>query len=132
MKYIADSSFIIGLFVDEPRTSVAKETYTRLNRKKEKVYIPEQAMIEVIYVLEKFYKFKREKVSEYIQAILNTYIFIIEKYEIFYEVMDLYVKYPRINLGDIIIAVEGKRKGIKKVLSFDKYFKELGFEVVNL
>ena len=131
MKYVADSSFLIGLFVNEPRTAKSKEIFFQLKQKKEKVYIPEQAIVEVIYVLEKFYKLDRQKVSEYIQSILGTHIFVIERYEMFYQVMDLYVKYPKINLGDILIAMDAKEKGIKKVLSFDRHFKELGLEVIS-
>ena len=132
MKTIADASFLIGLMVDEPRTKTARDIFYRLKKKKEKIYIPDQALVEVILVLEKFYKFKREKIAEITRAILDTHVFIVEKYEMYYQVMDLYVKYPKINLGDIMIAVEGKRKGISKVLSFDQHFKELGMEVASL
>jgi len=131
MNYTADSSFLIGLFVDEPRTRRAKEIFYKLKKNKQKVYIPSQALVEVIYVLEKFYKLKRDKVSEYIQAILGTFIFIIEKEGLFYQVLELYLKHPFINLGDIIIAVEAKEKGIKKVLSFDRHFEKLGMIVVS-
>jgi predicted nucleic-acid-binding protein len=131
MNYTADSSFLIGLLVDEPRTKTTKDIFYRLKKKKEKIYIPDQAIIEVIYVLEKFYKFERGKIADYIRAILDTYIFIVEKYEMYYSVMELYVKNPKINLGDIIIAGEARSRGIHKVLSFDKHFQVLGMEVVS-
>lgn len=131
MKYTADTSFLIGLFVDEPRTAPAKELFTRLKAKKEKVYIPAQTIVEIIYVLEKFYKLEREKVSEYILSILGTYIFIVEKDEMFYKVMDDYTKNPSINLGDIIIAEDSKSKNISIILTFDNHFEKLGLKVVS-
>jgi predicted nucleic-acid-binding protein len=131
VKYTADTSFLIGLFVDEPRTAPAKELFTRLKAKKEKVYIPAQTIVEIIYVLEKFYKLEREKVSEYILSILGTYIFIVEKDEMFYKVMDDYTKNPSINLGDIIIAEDSKSKNISIILTFDNHFEKLGLKVVS-
>jgi predicted nucleic-acid-binding protein len=131
MKYTADTSFIIGLFVNEPRTASANELFKRIKTNKEKVFIPAQTIVEVIYVLEKFYKLERQKVSEYVSAILGTYIFIVEKYEMFYKVMDVYTRDPSINLGDIIIAEESKMNDISNILAFDKHFKKLGLKVVS-
>ena len=131
MKYTADTSFIIGLFVNEPRTAWAKELFKRLKAGKEKVFIPAQTIVEVIYVLEKFYRLERQKISEYISAILGTYIFIVEKYEMFYKVMEAYTRNPSINLGDIIIAEESKMNDISNILTFDKHFEKLGLKVVS-
>ena len=78
MKYTADTSFIIGLFVNESRTAPAKELFNQLKARKEKVFIPAQTVIEVIYVLEKFYQLQRQKVAEYVSSILGTFIFIVE------------------------------------------------------
>lgn len=132
MKYTADTSFIIGLFVNEPRTAPAKELFKRLKTNKEKVFIPAQTVVEVIYVLEKFYQLERQKVSEYVSAILGTYIFIVEKYEMFYKVMEAYTRNPSINLGDIIIAEESKMNDISNILTFDEHFKKLGLKVVSI
>jgi predicted nucleic-acid-binding protein len=131
MKYTADSSFIIGLFVNEPRTAPANELFKRLKTNKEKVFLPAQTIVEVIYVLEKFYQLERQKVSEYVSAILGTYIFIVEKYEMFYKVMEVYTRNPSINLGDIIIAEESKMNDISNILTFDEHFKKLGLKVVS-
>jgi predicted nucleic-acid-binding protein len=131
MKYTADTSFIIGLFVNEPRTAPAKELFKRLKTNKEKVFIPGQTIVEVIYVLEKFYQLERQKVSEYVSAILGTYIFIVEKDEMFYKVMEAYTRNPAINLGDIIIAEESKMNDISNILTFDKHFEKLGLKVVT-
>lgn len=126
MKHTADTSFIIGLFVDEPRTLAAKELFKKLKDNKEKVFVPVQTVVEVIYVLEKFYKLERQKTAEYVLSILGTFIFIVEKYEMFYKVMEIYKKNPGINLGDIIIAEEAKRQGISSILTFDSHFDKLG------
>lgn len=130
MKYTADTSFIIGLFVDEPRTAPAREIFSRLKQDKERVFIPAQTIVEVIYVLEKFYRLERKVVAEYINAILGTSIFVVEKFPIFYRVMETYTTHPSINLGDLIIAEESKNKGISGVLTFDRHFEQLGLKVV--
>lgn len=131
MKYTADTSFIIGLFVDEPRTAPARELYNRLKAGKGKVFVPYQTIIETIYVLEKFYQLERTTVAEYIQAILGTFIFTVDQYDLFYKVMDAYSRNPSVNLGDIIIAEESKKQGISEILSFDKHFEKLGLKVVK-
>jgi len=131
VKYTADTSFIIGLFVDEPRTSSAKEIYKYLKANKEKVFIPAQTIVEVIYVLEKFYKLERKKVAEYIRSILGTIIFAVEKYGMFYKIMDAYTQNTSINLGDLIIAEESKNRNILSILTFDKHFEKLGLQVLS-
>jgi len=131
VKYTADTSFIIGLFVDEPRTSPAKEIYKYLKANKEKVFIPAQTIVEVIYVLEKFYKLERNKVAEYIRSILGTLIFTVEKYGMFYKVMEAYIQNTSINLGDLIIAEESKNRNISNILTFDKHFEKLGLQVLS-
>ena len=131
MKYTADTSFIIGLFVNEPRTAPAKELFNQLKARKEKVFIPAQTVVEVIYVLEKFYRLKRQKVAEYVSSILGTFIFIVEKYEMFYQVIETYTKHPAINLGDIIIAWESKNKNLSSILTFDSHFEKLGLKVIS-
>ena len=131
MKYTADTSFLIGLFVNELRTEPAKEMYSQIRVDKEKVFVPAQTLVEVIYVLEKFYKLDREKVAEYVSAILGTFNFIVEKYEMFYSVMDQYTKHPSINLGDIIIAEESRRNNISNILTFDRHFEKLGLNVLS-
>lgn len=130
MKYTADTSFIIGLFVNEPRTAPAKKLFNQLKTRKEKVFIPAQTVVEVIYVLEKFYRLERQKVAEYVSSILGTFIFIVEKNEMFYKVIEAYTKHSSINLGDIIIALESKNKNISSILTFDKHFEKLGLEVI--
>jgi len=131
MKYAADTSFIIELFVDEPRTAVSKEIFNRLKISKEKVFIPVQTIIEVIYVLEKFYKLDRVKVVEYVSSILGTSIFVVDKYMMFYKILETYVKNPSIKLGDIIIAEDCKNENICSILTFDKHFGKLGLDVVS-
>jgi predicted nucleic-acid-binding protein len=117
--------------VNESRTAPANELFKRLKAGKEKVFIPAQTIIEVIYVLEKFYQLERQKVSEYVSAILGTYIFIVEKSEMFYKVMEAYTRNPSINPGDIIIAEESKMNDIRNILTFDKHFEKLGLKVIS-
>jgi predicted nucleic-acid-binding protein len=132
MNYAADTSFLIGLFVDEPRTQKTRDLFQQLKARREKVYVPAQAIVEVIYVLEKFYKLERPKVAEYVQAILDTFIFIVEKYELFYRVLKLYKEYSSINVGDIIIAEEVKSQKISHILTFDPHFKKLNLQITNI
>ncbi len=131
MKYSADTSFIIGLFVDEPRTSKAKEMFNHLKATKEKVFVPAHTIVEVIYVLEKIYKLDRGKVAEYVSSILGTAIFIVEKCTMLYKVIETYAKNPSIKLGDIIIAEDSKSENILSILTFDKHFGKLGLKVIS-
>ena len=129
MKYIADTSFLIGLFINDSRSQRARDIFNRLKSKREKVFIPLTAMSEVVYVLEKFYNLDRKTVADYANAILNTYIFSVEKYEMFHKIIQDYCNYPEINLGDIIIAAEAGEKKINNILTFDKDYKKLGFRI---
>ena len=130
MKYIADTSFLIALFVNDSRSQKAREMFARLKSKREKIFIPLTAITEVVYVLEKFYKLDRKVVADYVYGILNTFNFIAEKYEMLYTVLENYQMFPSINFGDLMIAAEAKGKNIKKILTFDMDFKKLGLETV--
>ena len=125
MKYLADTSFIISLFVDDARSKKAKATYYKMKVRKEKVYIPMVAIIEVVYVLEKYYRLPRKEVARYIYSILDTSMFEVEKYSMLYQVMEEYQQHPAINLGDLLIAAEADQKKITRILSFDSHFKYL-------
>jgi len=125
MNYLADSSFLISLFVDDEHSQKALKTFDKLKTKQEKVYIPLPAIIELVYVLEKLYKLRRRQVAKYIYAVLNTYIFIVEKRDLIYDAMASYRKYGSISFADSLIAAEAKAKKIIKILSFDAHFKVL-------
>ena len=125
MKYLADTSFILSLFVDDSRSKKAKATYYKMKVRKEKVYIPMVAIIEVVYVLEKYYRLPRREVACYIYSILDTSMFEVEKYSMLYQVMEEYQHHPAINLGDLLIAAEADQKNIQRILSFDSHFKYL-------
>jgi len=131
MTVAADTSFVIALFVDEPRSEKARTTFRRLRQTREKVYIPAQVIVEVVYVLEKFYRLERQRVADYVRAILSTYIFIVDREPMFIEVMEMYRKHPRINFGDLIIAADIKQRKVKKILGFDKHFEKLGLGVMS-
>jgi len=131
MKYTADTSFIIGLFVREPRSAVAQEMLRLCKERKETIYVPAQVIVEAFYVLEKFYKLDRLRVADYILAILGASVFMVEKYPLFYNVVKIYIKYPAIKVGDIIIAREAANQNISKILTFDSHFETLGLTVVK-
>ncbi len=119
------------MFVDEPRTAATKEMFVHLKATKEKVFVPAHTIVEVIYVLEKFYKLDREKVAEYVSSILGASIFVVDKCMMFYKVMETYVINPSIKLGDIIIAEDSKKENIFSILTFDKHFGKLGLRAVS-
>lgn len=125
MNYLADSSFVISLFVDDARSKKAKATYYKMKVRKEKIYIPLVTVIEVVYVLEKYYRLPRQEVARYIYSILDTPMFEVEKYAMLYQVMEDYQRHTSINLGDLLVAAEADQKRIKRILSFDSHFKYL-------
>ena len=131
MTLAADTSFIIALFVDEPRSDKARATFRRLRQTREKVYIPAQVIVEVVYVLEKFYRLERHRVADYIRAVLSTYIFIVDREPIFLEAMEMYLKHSGINFGDLVIAADIKQRKVKKILSFGKHFEKLGQAIIG-
>lgn len=131
MKYTADTSFIIGLFVQEPRSAVAQEMLRICREKKEPIHIPGQVIVEMCYVLEIIYKLPRFNVADYVLAVLGSAAFIVERYPFYYKVVNTYMKYPKINLGDIIIALEAEKHDTPYILTFDKHFETLGLNVVK-
>ncbi len=131
MKFAVDSSFFIGLFTADQKAKLSKKLFFSLKEKREKVYVPLQAMSEVVEILENRFNLDRDVIYDYMIAILSNYVFYVEKGDLFYRVIELYKKHPSVNIKKLLIMEESRERQISKILSLDSCFDDLDMTIIK-
>lgn len=120
-KGILDTSvilrFLTGNSVDK------KEKFKKLIRdatsEKSTLFVPLIAIIELVYVLEKIYKLKKEDIRERVESLLTLQPVEIESEDVVLESLRLYAE-ENIKYGDAMILAKSRISDIKPIYTFDK------------
>jgi predicted nucleic acid-binding protein len=127
-RTVIDSNVFLRYFMRDLEEQA--EGLTRLREKARKkeielILLPIVVM-EVGWVLEKFYKLSREKVCDYLEAIVSIPEIKLIDEEVIQEALRLYKK--GVKLGDAFIIAWSKEIGAEKIWTFDRRdFKKAGF-----
>lgn len=88
------------------------------------------AVLEVVWVLEKVYKYERKMIREIVEAILNTPELRVEMEDVFRKALAVYEE-KNVKFADAVMAYWGLERGVAIVYTYDeKDFKRIeGLEV---
>ena len=113
-----DTSIVVRLIVgDDPKNYLKVK---KLISKKHKTFILEDsAMMEVVFVLSKIYKYPREKVVAGINFISNFENICFNK-GLIEDALNLYVKHPKLSFVDCYLAVITELSQEKPLWTLDK------------
>ncbi|MBU1085507.1 MAG: PIN domain-containing protein [Candidatus Beckwithbacteria bacterium] len=123
--YYLDANAVLRYFLSDIASQFKKVKECLLKAKEGKVEVRlcSEVIMEVEFVLRKYYGLSRNKVIKQLLGLIkSSYINMDDKGEIL-EVMDLFRK-TKIDFVDILLFVRAKNEGAE-VLSFDKDFKKL-------
>lgn len=129
--YFADSNLFLRLLLNDV-PSQAEEAQIFLNKaKNEKIRIKvcQIVLFEIVFVLEKVYRFTREDISKQVKIVVMMPYLEIDDKEIFIEALELYAKIM-IDLVDIFLFCKA-RAGGGEILSFDKDYRKLNLRRKN-
>jgi predicted nucleic-acid-binding protein len=120
-KGILDTSVILRFLTGN--SADKKEKIKKLIRdatsEKSTFFVPLLVIIELVYVLEKIYKLKKEDVRERVESLLTLQPVEIESEDVVLESLRLYAE-ENIKYGDAMILAKSRILDIKPVYTFDK------------
>jgi predicted nucleic-acid-binding protein len=132
LKAFIDTSAILRMLVkDDDAKSKACEKLIRESRQKEiALHVLPVTLLEIVWVLEKVYKYERKVIREITEAILNTPGLKIEMEDVFRKALICY-ETKNIKFADAVMGYWGLEKGLSTVFTYDeKDFKRIeGLEV---
>ncbi len=120
-KGVLDTSVILGFLTGNSKDK--KEKFKKLildaSLEKKTLFVPLIVIIELVYVLEKIYKLKKQDIRENVESLLSLQPVEIESENVVLESLRLYAE-ENIKYGDAMILAKSRIANIKPVYTFDK------------
>ncbi|NPA32169.1 MAG: PIN domain-containing protein [Aquificae bacterium] len=130
MKLLDTVVLLDFLSGEEEKTQRVKEFIDEITQKGEKLFIPEEVIVELVYFLEHGYRWEREDIFNTLNALLEDESFNVELKPLVKSALSLYAQGKGTFL-DCLKAVKARQMGIKEVITFNRRFKKLGLNVLN-
>ena len=131
-KAFIDTSVILRILVkdDEIKRKATERFIKDAKQKGITLYLLPVAILEIVWVLEKVYKFGKKQIREHVEAILNTPEFNCEIEEVLKRAIRTYEE-KNIKFADAVMGFWGLEKGFSTVYTYDeKEYKRIeGLEV---
>jgi predicted nucleic-acid-binding protein len=131
-KSFVDTNILIRLIVkdNDLKRKACEKLLERSKQKEVILYILPIAILEVVWVLEKYYKLEKKVIREVVEAILNTPEFKCEMEEVFKKAIETYEE-KNVKFADAVMGYWGLEKGLSTVFTYDeKDYKRIeGLEV---
>ncbi|MBI3398523.1 MAG: PIN domain-containing protein [Deltaproteobacteria bacterium] len=131
-KAFIDTNVLLRLLIkdDDVKRKACERLLEKAQTKDVTLYVLPVAILEIVWVLEKYYKLDKKTVRDLAEAILNTAELKIEMEEVFRNALAVYEE-KNIKFADAVMGHWGKEKDISTVYTYDtKDFKKIeGLEV---
>jgi predicted nucleic-acid-binding protein len=126
-KAFVDTSVILRLLVkdDDIKMKAAENLLRNAGREGVVLYLLPVTILEIVWVLEKVFKFKRKDIRELTEAIMNTPQLKVEKEDTFRKALRIYEE-RNVKFADAVMGYWGLEKGLTTVFTYDeKDFKRI-------
>lgn len=126
-KAFVDTNILIRLIVkdDDIKRKAIEKLFEKANQKKIMLYVLPVAILEIVWVLEKFYKLDKKIIREFIEAVLNTPEIKCDMDNVFRMAIKIYEEH-NIKFADAVMGCWGLDKDISTVYTYDeKDFKRI-------
>jgi len=126
-KAFVDTSVILRLLVrdDVVRMKAAENLIRVASRRGIALHILPVTIMEIVWVLERVYKYEKKAIRELVEAIINTPQLKVEMGDIFRKTLRIYEE-SNVKFADALMGCWGLDKGFKMVFTFDeKHFKRI-------
>jgi len=127
LKAFVDTSVILRILLadDDLKRRAAEKLLKEAKGKGVLLYLLPIAVMEVVFVLDKVYKLRREDIHEMVTALLNTPELIVEMENVFRKAVEAYAE-KNIKFADAVMAFWGLERGLTTIFTYDeKDFKRL-------
>ncbi|GAB6065931.1 PIN domain-containing protein [Aquifex pyrophilus] len=130
MKLIDTVILLDFLSGEEEKVQRIEAFLEELSEKGEKLFIPEEVIIELVYFLEYGYRWEREDIANVVKTILEDETYNVEIKPFIREALKLYEE-GKGSFLDCLKTVKAKKAGVKEVITFNRRFKKLGMKILN-
>ena len=127
IKACIDTSVILRLLVkdDEEKCNACARLIREAKHTGIILYIFPITILEIVWVLERIYKYGKKEIREIVEAILNTPELKCELENVFRKALEIYEE-KNIKFADAVLGYWSLDKGIRTVFTYDeKHFKRI-------
>lgn len=113
---------------DEAKAEACYRLFQRVQSGEEELYTCEAIVTEVVYVLSSSrapYRLSHEEIRSRLVPILTLRGLRLPQKRIYLQALDLYATFPFLDFEDALAAAHMERRGITKIVSYDKDFDRL-------
>jgi predicted nucleic-acid-binding protein len=131
IKAFVDTNVFIRFFVkdDSEKAAGLERLFQKVQQGEIALYIMPIVILEIVWVLEKFYKWSRKDVSEIIETILSTPEIRVEMKDVIFQAIQLY-KDSNVKFADAFITQWVIKEGGSLFYTYDKkHFKTTKLEI---
>jgi len=133
-KAFIDTSVILRLLVqdDDLKAKAVENLIRTAPEQKISLHVVPVTMLEIVWVLEKVYKYPKKAIRELAEAIINTPQLKVELASVFLNALKVYEE-KNVKFADAVMGYWGLEKGISTVFTYDETdFKRIeGLTVVK-
>jgi len=130
MKLVDSLVLLEFLSGEEEKVERIRTFLEELSQKGEKLFVPEEVLVELVYFLQYGYGWEREEVAGLVESLLEDESFQVELKPFIKEALKLYGEGKGTFL-DCLKAVKARRSGVKEVITFNERMGKLGLKVIN-
>lgn len=114
--------FLLG---DSPEQSTScQRLFARLQAGEQEVYLPEVALSDVVWTLQSFYHWPRDRIAKFAQDLISLRGILMARKAVMHSALHLYVEH-RIDFSDALIAAEMIHGQYAELYSFDWDFDRI-------
>jgi predicted nucleic-acid-binding protein len=116
-----DANVILRFLLDEPpdQAERCQALFARLQAGEEQVYLPEVALSDVVWTLQSFYHWPRERIARFAHDVLSVAGIRMARQSMIRHALHIYVEH-RIDFSDALIAAEMIEEDYTEIYSFDR------------
>ncbi len=129
MKLLDTSALLEFFSGDEQTVDRIDALFRELERKKEKLLVTEEVILELVYFLEKVYGWERDVIVDILQTVMSDSLFKIEARDSIAEALKIYTK-NKLDFLDCLKIAKAKRRKAEGVVTLRKSLARGGIEVI--
>lgn len=106
------------------------DLFREVEKSKEKLFLTEEVVIELVYSLEQVQGWEREVVVDAVSTVLLDKLFLVEDMDILQNALKTYAR-TRLSFVDCMKVAKAKKKKVREIISFNKKFEKVGLRIVR-
>jgi len=130
MKLLDTTALLEFFSGDEETVERIDGLFRELEKRKEKLLVTEEVILELVYFLEKVYGWEREVVADILQTVMSDSLFKVEARDSIAEALRIYMN-TKLDFLDSLKIAKAKRRKAEGVVTMRKTLGKGGLKVIR-